>query len=364
MITLKKIAQEAGVSISAVSHFLNERRNNLSKETCERIGSIVDKYQYQPNQLVRGIQRQGTGCLGVIMPSCSSGYYPSTLDELERAARDAGFSLLLAQSHFDPKLQETVVNTFRGLRVDGLIIVPTHGNPGFFEKLLKIGTNIVFLDGYFDPMIAPAVFPNNEMSVAVALEHLWLQGHRRIGFIGAQPQIPYHGLNRRTIAYRNWMQSRGCENPDEWIVYTETSKGADGAMHLFLEKRCTAIVSFSDQPLHDALKGLRAAGVRVPEDLALVGMGNFSESTRCNPPLTSVDHQRDIIGAELIRLVRRKLAKDAPEVPMEEIQVSPKLVVRESSRRAVAVEPAPAKRQSAVPESSRKRQVRTTGRGR
>lgn len=332
VVTLKKIALEAGLSISAVSHFLNGRSARLSAESRTKLQRIIDKYEYIPNRLVRGIQTKRTGCIGLVLPSCSSGYFPPLLDWIERAARDSGFHLLLAQSHYQYEMVEEAVQLFRGLRVDGMIIVPTPENRLFFERLVDIGSKIVFLEGYFSPPIAQTVHPDNRMCVAVAMEHLWQQGHRRIGHLSPLPTEYPSGFSQRWNAFQEWLSEHGVREPTAFAESCAPNDAGETALRLVQDKKCTALLGASDYLVLGALPSLREHGIRVPHDVALVGMANTPESAMSVPPLTSVAHQKELTAREVVRLLVRQINEpSAGKFLKQPVEIPPKLVIRESS---------------------------------
>ena len=331
-VTMKQIAQELGVSRIAVSHVINGREDQLSKATCEKIRKALDKHDYQPNALVRGLQSKKTGVIGVIVPSVRVSFFPDILNALEKLASAQGYQCLLSQSHSDHDKLIKSVDTFRQHRVDGMIICPDDAkkNQAYYKQMLKRKLPFVFLDCGFEGIDTPLVSNDNEACGYLATMHLLELGHTNIGCVRGAPnglilEQRYEGYCKAINKVLGQVDQSYVTKRIDWRT------SVDNLVDELLDKKpdMTALVCFTDQ---DALRAMHVAslhGLNVPDDLSVTGCANLDFGNLVSPSITTIDQKPQIIAEEAWRLLLEKI-KD-PSCTTKRGRVSPELIVRQST---------------------------------
>lgn len=333
-VTMKQIAEELGISRIAVSHVINGREDQLSAKTCQRIRKVLDKYDYQPNALVRGLQSKKTGVIGVIVPSIRVSFYPDILNELESLASERGYQCLLCQSHSDHDKLVKGVNTFRQHRVDGMIICPDDAmnQQAYYKQLIAREIPMVFMDCGFDGLDVPLVVNDNMACGYKAVKHLLELGHKHIGCIRGKRK----GLiiEQRFEGYCQALREVMGEVDMKYVVTRRGYKreGVDRAAEQLITNnpQMTAVVCFTDQ---DALRVMHVAaqhGMRVPDNLSLIGCANLDFGELIVPALTTIDQKPQQLAREAWGLLEEKIKN--PKCASKRIRVSPELIVRQSTK--------------------------------
>ncbi len=331
-VTMKQIAQELGVSRVAVSHVINGREDQLSEATCQRIRKALEKYDYQPNALVRGLQNKKTGVIGVIVPAVRVSFFPDILNSLEQLASASGYQCLLAQSHSNHDKLMKGIDTFRQHRVDGMIICPddAFGHKAYYKQLVKRKLPIVFLDCGYEGIDVPLVVNDNEACGYLATMHLLELGHTHIGCLRGTPDGMI--LEQRYAGYCKAMKKvLGKVNPHCVVQRPHWRTPVEQMIRQLFDTnpKLTAMVCMTDQ---DALRAMHVAnefGMRVPDDLSITGCANLDFAELVSPGLTTIDQKPDVIAQEAWRLLEEKIKN--PKCTTKRVRVSPELIVRQST---------------------------------
>ena len=336
--TSSEVARRAGVSRTTVSFVLNNVRDQgISEATREKVLTAAREIGYEPNAAARSLAGGTTGTVGLVIPKAEHLYVDVFLAQLVASINQEchrhGLKMLIESSDDEGREPGGFVDLVRSRRIDGLIVVnPSEPGREHLGRLLEAGIPmVVFGAGLPDMERYHTTGNDTSISAKMAVNHLIGLGHTRIAFVNfAQPE--YLAVNERERGWRDAMAEHGLPIDPAWAAYADISaaSGYRATRELLARKvPFTALFAGNDTVAFGAIRALNEAGLRVPEDVALVGYDDIPMAEFASPPLTTV--RTDTIGlgrdamAMLLALLRKEtpVRTTVPEQPME-------LVVRES----------------------------------
>jgi LacI family transcriptional regulator len=328
MATMADVARLARVSTATVSHVLNGTRP-VSNATIATVREAIRRSGYTPNSLARSLARASSSTIGVAVSAITNHYFSDVISAVEAACSSWNFMMLLSDTHDDPEHQLRVVQELHQRRVDGIILAAVSGGGEEILHYLRTnGIRAVLIDRLISEDFDQVGVENAHATTAL-VRHLVEHGHRRIGFIAGKD-----GLATSVERLAGFTHGAGELASAESIGLVEcgesTLEGGRCALHRLIGRtsRPTAVVAGNNLMTIGAMRALREAGLRVPEDVALVGFDNFDWAEFATPALTLMAQPAADIGAIAVDLLMRRL-KD-PAAPKRTLRLSPTLIVRAS----------------------------------
>lgn len=331
MATMKDVARLAGVSTSTVSHVVNNTRF-VSDEIRERILKAVADLNYSPSALARSLKLNQTRTLGMMVTTSNNPFFAEVVAGVERICYQRGYTLVLCNTEGDPERLSHNLEVLLQKRIDGLLLMCTEARSASAEVFGRHpAVPIVVMDWGPLNTIADRIQDNSALGGYLATRHLIEQGHSRIGLItGPLDKLP---AQSRQQGYRQALEEADIPFRAEYVVEGDFEfTGGISGMHqlLALAEPPSAVFAGNDVSAVGVYQALYRAGLRVPQDISVVGYDDIELSRYLTPPLTTI-HQPQ---AELCRqavdtlLERIQGADDAPRL----ITLEPTLIARESVR--------------------------------
>jgi LacI family transcriptional regulator len=330
--TMKRIAGELGVSITTVSKVLNNRAD-ISEATRSRVLAKVEELGYQRNAVARSLSLRRSHTVGIVIPDLMHSFFVEVIAGIEPVASVRGYGLLLCSSSEDPRKEKSELEMLRSRQVDGIVLASAHGSgtTELLQQLTKQGTAIVMIDRDDHPSVkCHRVLTDDERVGQLATSHLLDLGRRAIAHIGG-PAIVH--AKRREKGWREALRARGLKPPDEWIVrggFMESEGYRAMKRLLAVRPKIDAVFAANDPSAIGAMKAIWEAGLRVPDDVAVVGVGDIALGDLLRVPLTTVGWSRKDQGRHAAELLLNGLDDDNAAEP-QRIIIPPQLIVRESS---------------------------------
>jgi DNA-binding LacI/PurR family transcriptional regulator len=340
--TIKEVASAAGVSTQTVSRVINERPD-VSPETRKRVQHVIDELGYQPSAVARSLIRQRSQTLGVVTAGLSYIGPSRTLSGIAGTAENAGYALLLKElPRFDDNVIEPIFQALLSHHVDGIIwaVSEVGENLNWVKKAPPdIGIPIVFLT--MEPQDDTSIVSmDNYLGGRMAMSHLFEQGYRHIGHISGP--LDWWEARQRKKAWEDGVIECGQKvNPKHWTEGNWSSESGGQAVEKLLTQypEMDAIFIANDQMALSALLTLREKGLRVPQDIGIVGFDNIPESAYFLPPLTTVHQDQYEVArvavTEIIKTIELNWQGQEDD-GARTIILPPTLVVRQSSVRVKA----------------------------
>lgn len=326
--TIRDVAQLAGVSIKTVSNILNGYRY-IRPETRERVMSAIRELGYHPNVSARNLGRGRTGAIALVLPALRGVYFAELADAVVREAVRRDLTVFIEQTNDDRDRELRVLDGSYRSRFDGVLYSP-----------LALGQSDVSLFSVDFPLVllgervfgagVDHVTMSNVAGARAATEHVLDLGARTVVPLGVKDDSSLSSGTLRFQGFREALDARGLEvDPRSLIGVPDYFHGSGATtMARILESgvRPDAVVAFTDTLALGALAALHDHGLRVPEDVLLVGFDNIEESSYSGPPLTTIDPGRDEIVQRAMELLDERMTLHLEGVPLEE-QPAPREVV-------------------------------------
>jgi LacI family transcriptional regulator len=328
--TIRDIATRAGVSITTVSRVLNDRPD-VASETREAVLEVIRELNFTSNRALRSAPTGRTGLVGVTIPTVLGDYFAQLITGFTEALYELDLQAVLCPTFHHQAREITLVNQLLERKIDGAILVLPDESTEDLMHLKQRGFPFVVadegypLDGKF-PLVAAA----NMAGAIEATEHLLRLGHRRIGLIKGIPG--FVATEDRTNGYRAALSAAGIRPNPELETFGEfrTIEGRAAAAQLLdLPERPTAIFACNDEMAVSVLQEARARGIRVPEDLSVVGFDDTMVAQIAAPALTTVHQPLEEVGRMAVNLLARIM--DEPPAHPIRLEVGTRLLVRDTT---------------------------------
>jgi LacI family transcriptional regulator len=329
---MRRIAEELGVSVTTVSKVLNEHAD-IGPATRARVLAKVEELGYRPNAVARSLSLRRSHTLGVIVPDLMHSFFVEIVATIEAVVSNRGYGLLLCSSGEDARKERRVLEMLRSRQVDGLVVASADaGNADVLQQMTGLGAALVMIDRDDHPDVqCHRVLTDDVLVGRLATEHLISLGHRAIAHLAGPPFIH---ARRREEGYRAAMAAHGLEVRHDWVVQAGfLEAGGYKAMQrlLAVEPRIDGVFAANDPTAIGAMKAIWEAGLRVPEDIAIVGAGDIAHGDLLRVPLTTVGWSKEDLGKRAAELILDQIGPH-PDGPFRRIVLPPALVVRESSK--------------------------------
>lgn len=312
------------MSIATVSHVLNGTRP-VHPDTAERVQVAVRDLDYRPMALARNLRRGRTTTLGLLVSDISNPFFPEMVTSFEDAARDEGWDVILGNTGYDRARCRKAVEQMIDASVQGVAVLASEVTPEDFELLERRNVPMVFLDRGLGEHTG-VVEIDYDGGVEIAVDHLFVLGHRRIAFVGGPADL--YSAKVREAAFHAAVARReslrGEVIPGDFRV-----TGGRQAAQRILEShpRPTAVICGNDLSALALLSALVSAGIKVPEELSVVGFDGIALGEISAPPLTTVSLELAAMSREAFRLLDALIEGE----PVEPVPVRPRLLERAST---------------------------------
>jgi LacI family transcriptional regulator len=333
-VRLKDIARDLGVSVVTVSKVLRGN-TDISEATRRRVLKRMKELNYQPNMMARGLASGCTYTVGLVVPDLVHPFFAEFAKSLSGVLRTNSRALILASSEEDPEIERQEIRTLLNRGVDVLLIASCQANLRNFYELGDTRTPYVLFDRNFHHLAAHFVGSDDVAVGEMATRHLVDIGRKRIAHIGGKNTSPSFD---RLRGYRNALIQFGLPTSDDYVVVRERVEEAGDiagfqAMQelLKLKQRPDAVFCYNDLTALGAIEATLQSGLRVPEDIAVIGCGNLRYANYLKVPLSSIDHGTVELG-RLAGEFALSLSTDPEQAPKSMLAPST-LVVRESTVR-------------------------------
>lgn len=290
--TSADVARMAGVSAATVSYVFSGRRgggSRIAESTCRRVLEAAASLHYVPNQSARALRRQSTERVCLVLPRLGVPYHDLLASELQEVAQEHDYSVVITVSD-TPGRRRSAVEQLRRRLADGVVFVgDTVPDEQDLAALVRANIAVTVVSDRVSAAGVDVVRTTTSEACRAAVRYLAAHGHRRIGFIGHfLPESPHNG---RYEAYLAGLEDCGLPRDDRIVSagavsHAEAYRGAEALFEL--DERPTAIFAASDIAAVGSIWAARVAGLQVPDDVAVIGVGNIPEDTVIRPSLTSV----------------------------------------------------------------------------
>jgi DNA-binding LacI/PurR family transcriptional regulator len=317
MVRLKDIAERAGVSVMTVSKVMRDARD-ISAATKARVRALAEQMGYTPDSVAQGLRSKTTKLFGLVISAVTNPVFARVVMAIEEQAHELGYDVILAQSLNLPEREHAVIRRLLSRRVDGLFITPTYRldpTAPIYDELLKRGTPTVLL-GHRAPFCDKFVNVETDDIAAsyAAAKHLLELGHKRIAFFAGPPAAPTS--HERLEGHRRALREAGLE-PDDKLIFNAGAtieEGEKAALQMLQEAPgATAVQAVNDLVAIGAAEVFLGQGLKIPQDLSLVGFGNILVSEHFRVPLTTIRQPKLRLGAAAMDSMLKLLGGTPPE---------------------------------------------------
>ena len=330
--SLKDLAQELGVSIATVSRALRSSPE-IGQDMQMKVKELAKRRNYRPNPFAQSLRKEAPRVIGVVVPNLVTHYYAAVLDGIEEEASKVGYSVISANTHEDTDTEIRAIDNFISLHVEGIIACLSQNTTDYshFEEIANMGIPLVFFGRTCLTDRFSSVTANGDEAAFQATQHLIDTGSRRIAFIGGPNHLDM--VKRRKHGYLEALRENripidrnlvACEKIDyEWALETTTRL-------LQQDDRPDAILAFNDIITFAAFTAIKQRGLRIPEDVALIGFTDDVHAQYVTPRMSAIEDQSHLMGQTACQLLLKTINGD-PKIYRK--IVPQKLVIRDTSAR-------------------------------
>jgi len=300
---MKDVAERAGVSITTVSHVLNKTRH-VAPQTRDRIIKTIRELGFFKNAHARRLARGLSDSFGLIVSDIRNPFFPEIVASFEEAAMKGGFELFLCNTNYDPARSEAAVRRMIENKVRGVAVMTSEIPSDLAARLAARQIATVFIGTGAAAPYTSNIRVDYSCGIHEAIDHLFQLGHRDFAFI-AGPQNLQSAVARRE-AFVDAMHRHNIQSC-QVVEGNHRADGAISAVHNLLSasKTATAILCSNDLTAIGALSTLQKAGLRIPEDISVVGFDNIDFAALAHPPLTTVNLPRNLLGKVAFEALRK-----------------------------------------------------------
>ena len=332
-VRMKDIANDLGLSVVTISKVLRNHPD-IAGDTRDRVLKRIKELDYQPNVMARSLVTGRSYLIGVVVPDLLHPFFAEMSKALSAAIGKRGYSAIISSSEEDPELEEREIQQLTGRRLDALVIASAGSDPERFLRLDRLGVPYILIDRELPGLSANFVGINDEAAGKIATEHLIHQGCKTIAHIRGRENST--GM-KRFEGYRKALKTAGLPYSDSLVVASSNvdinseRMGAD-AMRVLLKHQPLpdGVFTHNDPLAFGAMQAIFEAGLRIPEDIAIIGCGNLHYDSLLKVPLSSIDQNSQAIGERCAEILLNNFeSKTKP--PLKSVILEPSLVARASS---------------------------------
>lgn len=329
---MKDLAKELGVSIATVSRALRSSPE-IGQEMQQRVKDLARRLNYRPNPFAQSLRKEAPRVIGVVVPNLVTHYYAAVLDGVEAEAATKGYSVISANTHEQTDAEVKAIDNFISLHVEGIIACLSQNTTDYshFEEIAQMDIPLVFFGRTCLPDKFSCVTANGDVAAQEATQHLIDTGSRRIAFIGGPNHLDM--VRRRKHGYLEALRENRIPIDREIVVCDRFDY--DWALETTIrllrsDNRPDAILAFNDIITFAAFNAIKQLGLRIPEDVALIGFTDDVHAQYVTPKLSVIEDQSRLMGQTACRLLLKNIAGDRKIY--REI-VPQKVIIRETSAR-------------------------------
>ncbi|MFA0193342.1 substrate-binding domain-containing protein [Vibrio artabrorum] len=331
MATIKDVAKEAGVSIATTSRVINNAPHT-SETAIAAVKSAMEKLSYRPNANARALVSKSSNAIGVLVNDVSAPFFGSMIKAIDTVASEQEKQLLIGSGYHDATKERNAINLLINSRCESLVV---HSKGISDEELVKLANEVpgmVLINRIVPDIENRCIALDNRRGSYIATEYLIKNGHQHIGYICSSHDI--EDAHDRLAGYLDALKDNGIESNDEYIEYGEPDElGGEQAMVNLMAKNTdiTAIATYNDYMAAGCLALLQENGVRIPEDISVIGFDDGHIARFIYPRLTTIRYPIQVMANQAVKL-SLQLAGDEPKEHAEHKLFMPILVRRASVR--------------------------------
>lgn len=335
--TLTDIANELGIDVSTVSKAL-KNHPKISDTTKEQVSEVAKQLNYRPNAIATALVKGSSNLIGVMVPHTDESFFASAIRGIEEVAQQAGYNIVIFQSHDDQNSEVQNIETMYRTKVDGIIASHAMDTTDFnhYQDVIDQNIPLILFDRFDNSLDSDVVAIDDFKGAYKAVTHLIDQGCKRIAHISGK--LGVHIYNERLRGYKQALKDNHIDFEEDLVFESDTSleDGKRITTNLWEQPlKPDAIFAASDNPALGAHQVLKGKGVKIPGDVAIVGFSNEKFTSFVTPTITSVEQHSRKLGEIAAQIFLDQISEDREDdkkLPQKVI-LTPELIVRESSQK-------------------------------
>ena len=336
-VTIKDIARELGISASTVSRALKDHPD-ISKETKKAVHELAIKLNYEPNVVALSLRSRKTKTIGVVIPEVVHFFFSTVVSGIEHEANQLGYNVILTQSAESLDRERSSVKALFNSRVDGMLMSVSRETTDYehIDAILNRGIPMVFFDRVYMGDGHNTITVDDYGGGKMATEHLLSQGRKKIAHIMGSPKLAIS--TERLKGYQDALKAHHIRPNQDLVEQCDAGslEAGKSSMEKLLSGKTMpdAVFANNDVLAMGAMQAIKARGLRIPQDIAVIGFSNWFYSQMTDPPLSSIDQPGFEIGKNAVRMLVKRIEHDDEKTPLpaETLTLKTSLVIRDSSK--------------------------------
>lgn len=304
--TMKDIARRTGLGLATISSYFNG--GNVREKNRIKIEEAIEELHYEVNEVARGLKTNATRTIGVVIPELNNTFCAEIITGMEDVLRSHGYATIVCDCRTDKKLEREAVEFLTRRRVDGIINMPVDEEGNHLKRFQKTGKPIVLIDRKIQGINCDSVLVDNKKAAEDAVRYFIERGHRNIGIIGGPKEV--FTAQERMAGYYKALESAGIPVSESLIWHGDyTIQGGVRGLEELVQNNpeMTAVFVTNYEMTMGAMIGVNELGIRIPEQLSMIGFDNLQFARACNPKLTIVAQPTDGIAKEVAKVMLDRL---------------------------------------------------------
>lgn len=304
--TMKDIARRTGLGLATISSYFNG--GNVREKNRIKIEEAIEELHYEVNEVARGLKTNATRTIGVVIPELNNTFCAEIITGMEDILRSHGYATIVCDCRTDKKLEREAVEFLTRRRVDGIINMPVDEEGNHLKRFQKTGKPIVLIDRKIQGINCDSVLVDNKKAAEDAVRYFIERGHRNIGIIGGPEEV--FTAQERMAGYYKALESAGIPVSESLIWHGDyTIQGGVRGLEELVQNNpeMTAVFVTNYEMTMGAMIGVNELGIRIPEQLSMIGFDNLQFARACNPKLTIVAQPTDGIAREVAKVMLNHL---------------------------------------------------------
>ena len=304
--TMKDIARRTGLGLATISSYFNG--GNVREKNRIKIEEAIEELHYEVNEVARGLKTNATRTIGVVIPELNNTFCAEIITGMEDVLRSHGYATIVCDCRTDKKLEREAVEFLIRRRVDGIINMPVDEEGNHLKRFQKMGKPIVLIDRKIQGIDCDSVLVDNKKAAEDAVRYFIGRGHRNIGIIGGPEEV--FTAQERMAGYYKALESAGIPVRESFIWHGDyTIQGGVRGLEELVQNNpeMTAVFVTNYEMTMGAMIGVNELGIRIPEQLSMIGFDNLQFARACNPKLTIVAQPTDGIAREVAKVMLNHL---------------------------------------------------------